>query len=53
MDFIEFLVKYFVYILLTVVILITIFVGANVLGLNFKRYKNQKLTKKVSFAPNI
>ena len=53
MDLIEFFENYFVFIILAIVVFVAIFVGASVLGLNFKRKKNQKVTKKVSFAAGI
>tara|TARA_B100001093_G_C26329693_1_gene801278 strand:+ start:396 stop:584 length:189 start_codon:yes stop_codon:yes gene_type:complete len=53
MDLIEFFENYLVFIILAIVIFVAIFVGASVLGLNFKRKKNQKVTKKVSFAAGI
>lgn len=53
MDSIEFFENYFVYVILAIVILVAIFVGAAIFGLNFKRKKNQKVTKRVSFAADI
>ena len=53
MDSIEFFENYFVYVILAIVILVAIFVGAAIFGLNFKRKKNQKVTKRVSFAAGI
>ena len=49
----EFFENYFVFIILAIVIFVAILVVASVLGLNFKRNKNQTLTKKVSFASGI
>jgi hypothetical protein len=49
----EFFEEYFPAITLVVVILLAIFIIAAVFNLNFQRKKNQKLTKKVTFNPNI
>ena len=53
MNLLEFFENYFVFVILAIVILVSVFVGASVVGLNFKRKKNQKVTKKVSFAAGI
>ena len=49
----EFFREYFPAITLVVVILLAIFIIAAVFNLNFQRKNNQKLTKKVTFNPNI
>ena len=49
----KFLLNYFPLLLLTIIILIAIMVFISVTGLNFKRAKNQKVTKRVTFAAGV
>ena len=53
MDLSDFFEKYFIYIILFIVFITAILVGISIFGLNFTRKKNQKITKKVSFAAGI